>query len=37
MRTVEDKITALLVEKGEGGVSGIAVVEKDGAIDVEAV
>ena len=36
-RTVEDKITALLVEKGEGGVSGIAVVEKDGAIDVEAV
>ena len=36
-RTVEDKIAALLVEKGEGGVSGIAVVEKDGAIDVESI
>ena len=36
-RTVEDKIAALLVEKGEGGVSGIAVVEKDGAIGVESI
>ncbi len=36
-RTVEDKITALLVERGEGAVSGIAVVVKDGEIDVEAV
>ena len=36
-RTVEDKIAVLLVEKGEGGVSGIAVVEKDGAIDVESI
>ena len=36
-RTVEDKIAALLVEKGEGGVSGIAVVEKDGAIDVKSI
>ena len=36
-RTVEDKITGLLVEKGEGVVSGIAVVVKDGEIDVESI
>ena len=36
-RTVEDKITTLLVEKGEGAVSGIAVVEKDGEIDVKSI
>lgn len=36
-RTVEDKITGLLVEKGEGIVSGIAVVVKDGEIDVESI
>ncbi len=36
-RTVEDKITALLVEKGEGMISGIAVVVKDGEIDVESI
>ena len=36
-RTVEYKITGLLVEKGEGVVSGIAVVVKDGEIDVESI
>ena len=36
-RTVEDKITTLIVEKGEGAVSGIAVVVKDGEIDVESI
>ena len=36
-RTVEDKITARIVEQGEGAISGIAVVEKDGAVDVEVL
>ena len=36
-RTVEDKITGLLVEKGEGGVTGIAVVATDGEIAVESI
>ena len=36
-RTVEDKITSLIVEKGEGNVTGILVTEKDGEIDVESI
>ena len=36
-RTVEDRITGLLVEKGEGVLTGIAVVLKDNEIDVEAI
>ena len=36
-RTVEDKIASLIVEKGEGNVTGILVTEKDGEIDVESI
>ena len=36
-RTVEDKIACLIVEKGEGNVTGILVTEKDGEIDVESI
>ena len=36
-RTVEDKITALLVEQGEGAVSGIAVTVKNDEIAVESL
>lgn len=36
-RTVEDKIASLIVEKGEGNVTGILVTEKDGEIDVEPI
>ncbi|MBO5253021.1 MAG: ATP-dependent Clp protease ATP-binding subunit, partial [Clostridia bacterium] len=36
-RTVEDKITGLLVEHGEGTITGIAVVVKDNEISVESI
>ena len=36
-RTVEDRITGLLVEKGEGVLTGIAIVLRDNEIDVEAI
>ena len=36
-RTVEDKIASLIVEKGEGNVTGILVTEKDDEIDVESI
>ena len=35
-RTVEDQLTTLLVERGENGVSAVAVVEKDGTVVLES-
>lgn len=36
-RTVEDKITSLIVEKGEEEISGIAVVAKNGELEIESL
>lgn len=36
-RLVEDKIAALLVEKGEGGIAGISVGAKEGEIELEVL